>query len=153
MNTILKAIWNLRLVPAAIESEMIHPVQFDTILSKIITMDKRWLFCLNGALLNNNADTYYDRMIPEVTTMNLQVLDMPGNASKHSVLTNKQRKRHNKTADGISKELYGHTEEFGNLGKSQGKASSPQNWHFQNSMLLAALTALYMGVGWFLRST
>eukprot|EP00957_Ditylum_brightwellii_P017370 1308564-Ditylum_brightwellii.AAC.2 len=34
-------------------------------------MDTMWLFCLNGALPNNNAEPCYDRMIPEVTTMHL----------------------------------------------------------------------------------
>eukprot|EP00957_Ditylum_brightwellii_P089838 6841871-Ditylum_brightwellii.AAC.2 len=37
-------------------------------------------------------------------------------------------KRHIKTVDGISEELYGHTEKFGNWGEGQVRASSPPNW-------------------------
>eukprot|EP00957_Ditylum_brightwellii_P063264 4801336-Ditylum_brightwellii.AAC.2 len=60
MSAMLKVIWNLRPVPAAIKSKMMHPVQLgnrkgrtalDALLFKIITMDTMQLFYLNCALL------------------------------------------------------------------------------------------------------
>eukprot|EP00957_Ditylum_brightwellii_P070567 5361446-Ditylum_brightwellii.AAC.1 len=63
----MKVIWSRRLFPAAMESGLVHLVQFgnkkghialDNLLSKIIMMDTMHRFCLNGAILNNG-------MIPE----------------------------------------------------------------------------------------
>eukprot|EP00957_Ditylum_brightwellii_P075227 5716766-Ditylum_brightwellii.AAC.1 len=69
MNGIMKVIWNRRLVPAVEKAGMLSPVQFgnrkgqtalDTLLLKVVTMDCLRLFCLNGAILNNDATACYD---------------------------------------------------------------------------------------------
>eukprot|EP00957_Ditylum_brightwellii_P152811 11632106-Ditylum_brightwellii.AAC.2 len=60
----MKVIWNRRLVPTAEKTHLISPVQFgdrkghtalDALLLKVVTMDCFCLFCLNGAILNNDA--------------------------------------------------------------------------------------------------
>eukprot|EP00957_Ditylum_brightwellii_P105767 8066164-Ditylum_brightwellii.AAC.1 len=86
-------------------------------------MDTMQIFRLNGAILNNDAEACYDRMIPELTALYHQSLGMPDNANKCSILINKNMQWHIKTADGISKDSYGHTDEFGKWGESQGKGS------------------------------
>eukprot|EP00957_Ditylum_brightwellii_P179130 13647034-Ditylum_brightwellii.AAC.1 len=81
MNAIVKVIWNRRLVPMAEKTQLISPVQFgnrkgctalDALFLKVVTMDYFRLFCLNGVILNNDATTCYDQMIPEVTSIHLQ---------------------------------------------------------------------------------
>eukprot|EP00957_Ditylum_brightwellii_P166824 12697568-Ditylum_brightwellii.AAC.1 len=76
MSVTLKIIWNQRLVPTAEKTQCLSPVQFgnrkgqtslDALLLKIVTMDCMRLYCLNGAILNNNAAACYDRMILELT--------------------------------------------------------------------------------------
>eukprot|EP00957_Ditylum_brightwellii_P059125 4486097-Ditylum_brightwellii.AAC.1 len=111
------------------------------------------LFCLNGAILNNDAEVCYDRMIPKVTTLHLKSLGLPNTATKCSIDIKYKIQRHIKTANGISKDSYSHSEEFGNYGEGQGKVSSPSNWQFQSSTLLAALTRLCIGAGLYLSST
>eukprot|EP00957_Ditylum_brightwellii_P090660 6904885-Ditylum_brightwellii.AAC.1 len=65
-------------------------------------MDCFRLFRLNGAILNNNATTCYNHMIPEVSSFHLQSLGLPDNATKCSVLNNKQMKHQIKTSAGVS---------------------------------------------------
>ena len=47
-----------------------------------------------------------------------------------------------KTLSEISKDYYTHSEAFPKFGKVQGKTSSPLNWMFVSSTLLAALHSL-----------
>eukprot|EP00957_Ditylum_brightwellii_P084201 6402285-Ditylum_brightwellii.AAC.1 len=74
MNLVMKVIWNKRLLHEPEQFHFLSPVQFgnrkgktslDALLLKIVTMDSLRLFCLNSAVLNNNAKACYDRMIPE----------------------------------------------------------------------------------------
>eukprot|EP00957_Ditylum_brightwellii_P121899 9296097-Ditylum_brightwellii.AAC.1 len=74
MNLVMKVIWNKCLVPVAEQFHFLSPVQFgnrkgktslDALLLKIVTMDSLRLFCLNGAVPNNDAKACYNRMIPE----------------------------------------------------------------------------------------
>eukprot|EP00957_Ditylum_brightwellii_P001866 143353-Ditylum_brightwellii.AAC.1 len=76
MNAIMKVIWNRQLVPTAKKTHLISLVQFgnckgctalDALLLKVVTRDCFCLFCLNRAILNNNAMACYDKMIPEVS--------------------------------------------------------------------------------------
>eukprot|EP00957_Ditylum_brightwellii_P172911 13164212-Ditylum_brightwellii.AAC.1 len=69
MNAIMKVIWNRRLVLMTEKTQLISPVQFGNrngqtalgaLLLKVVTMDCFCLFCLNGAILNNNATACYD---------------------------------------------------------------------------------------------
>eukprot|EP00957_Ditylum_brightwellii_P075466 5736302-Ditylum_brightwellii.AAC.1 len=55
------------------------------------------LFRLNGAILNNDAATCYDRMIPELTPAHLKALGLPNNATKTSVQLNHRAKHYIKT--------------------------------------------------------
>eukprot|EP00957_Ditylum_brightwellii_P158151 12037803-Ditylum_brightwellii.AAC.1 len=116
-------------------------------------MDTMQLIRLNGAILNNDVEACYDRMIPELTALHLQSLRMSDNTNRCSVLIIKNMKQHINTADGISKDRYRHTEDFSNWGEGKGKGSSPVNWQLQSSTLLAALTALCVGAGLKLMST
>eukprot|EP00957_Ditylum_brightwellii_P184577 14057768-Ditylum_brightwellii.AAC.1 len=109
MNAIMKVIWNQRLVPVAEKTQFLSPVQFgnrkeqtalDALLLKVVTMGCICLFRLNGAILNNDASTCYDRMIPEVSSVHLQSLGLPDNATNCSVLINKNMKRSIKTTAG-----------------------------------------------------
>eukprot|EP00957_Ditylum_brightwellii_P009534 719397-Ditylum_brightwellii.AAC.1 len=63
-------------------------------------MDCIQLFCLNGAILNNDAAACYDQMIPELTAVHLKALRLPDNASKTSVQLNHRAKHHIKTTAG-----------------------------------------------------
>eukprot|EP00957_Ditylum_brightwellii_P147507 11233059-Ditylum_brightwellii.AAC.1 len=69
MNAIMKVIWNCQLVPVVGKTGMLSPVEFgnrkgqtalDALPLKVVTMDCLRLFCLNGAILNNNATTCHD---------------------------------------------------------------------------------------------
>eukprot|EP00957_Ditylum_brightwellii_P048707 3695485-Ditylum_brightwellii.AAC.2 len=69
MNAIMKVIWNRRLVSTAEKTHLISLVQFgnrkgrmalDALLLKVVTMDCFCLFCLNRAMLNNDATACYD---------------------------------------------------------------------------------------------
>eukprot|EP00957_Ditylum_brightwellii_P164232 12503495-Ditylum_brightwellii.AAC.1 len=109
MNAIMKVIWNRRLVPVAESTKLISPVQFgnrkgrtalDALLLKVVTMDCFRLFCLNGAIFNNDAAACYNRMIPEVSSIHLQSLGLPKEAAKCSVLVNQKMKHHIKTTAG-----------------------------------------------------
>eukprot|EP00957_Ditylum_brightwellii_P172294 13116311-Ditylum_brightwellii.AAC.1 len=53
---------------------------------------------------------------------------------------------HVKTTAGITEDYYSHTTEIPKFGEGQGKASSPPNWLFLSSTLLAALHALCSSV-------
>eukprot|EP00957_Ditylum_brightwellii_P030521 2311646-Ditylum_brightwellii.AAC.1 len=63
-------------------------------------MDSLTLFRLNGAVLNNDAKTCYNRMSPEVTALHLQSLGLPDNAMKCSEEINQKMKHYIKTAEG-----------------------------------------------------
>eukprot|EP00957_Ditylum_brightwellii_P048799 3702341-Ditylum_brightwellii.AAC.1 len=147
----MKIIWNKRLVPTAEGSNFLSPVQFGNrkgktslgaLLLKITTMNCLKLFCLNGAVLNNDAMACYDQMIPEVTALHLQILGLPREATKCSVLLNHNMTHYVKTSEGVSNDHYKHTPEYGKFGEGQGKASSLSNWLFQLPMILNALHAL-----------
>eukprot|EP00957_Ditylum_brightwellii_P090715 6909076-Ditylum_brightwellii.AAC.1 len=60
-------------------------------------MDCLRLFCLNGAILNNNVTACYDWMIPEISSSHVQSLGLPDNATKCSVLLNHNMKHYVKT--------------------------------------------------------
>eukprot|EP00957_Ditylum_brightwellii_P151539 11540926-Ditylum_brightwellii.AAC.1 len=55
-------------------------------------MDSLRLFRLHGGLLNNDAVTCHDRMIPALTSMYLQGLGLPKKAAECSVLVNQNMK-------------------------------------------------------------
>eukprot|EP00957_Ditylum_brightwellii_P061354 4656741-Ditylum_brightwellii.AAC.1 len=102
----MKVIWNRWLVPVAEKTRFISPVQFgnhkgctalDALLRKMVTMDCFHLFPLNGAILNNDTMACYDCMIPDVTSIHLQSLDLPEEAVKGSVLLNHNMRHHVKT--------------------------------------------------------
>eukprot|EP00957_Ditylum_brightwellii_P151436 11532525-Ditylum_brightwellii.AAC.1 len=63
-------------------------------------MDSLRLFRLNGAVLNNDAKAYYDRMIPEVTSLHLQGLGFPTTAAECSVKLNHNMSHYIKAAEG-----------------------------------------------------
>eukprot|EP00957_Ditylum_brightwellii_P204753 15340713-Ditylum_brightwellii.AAC.1 len=109
-------------------------------------MDCLRLFWLNGALLNNNTVACYDRMIPQLTSLLLQSLGLPKPTTRCSVLLNKNMKHHIKTTAGIIEEFYQHSSQTPKFGEGQGKASSPPNWLFLSSTLLAALHAICSGI-------
>jgi hypothetical protein len=155
MNGTLKIIWNHRLVPTAEKTNFLSPVQFgnrkgrtalDALLMKIVTMDCIRLFRLNGAILNNDAAACYDRMIPALTAVHLKALGFPDNATRTSVLLNQRAKHHIKTTAGVTDAYYQSTPDCPSFGEGQGKGSSPSNWLFTVSTLLAALHQLCSGI-------
>eukprot|EP00957_Ditylum_brightwellii_P138409 10549555-Ditylum_brightwellii.AAC.1 len=88
---------------------MLSPVQFgnrkgqtalDALLLKVVTIDCLKLFCLNSAILNNDATACYVHMIPELSSLHLQSLGLPEKAAKCSVLLNHGMKHHVKTQAG-----------------------------------------------------
>eukprot|EP00957_Ditylum_brightwellii_P167279 12733965-Ditylum_brightwellii.AAC.1 len=103
-------------------------------------------YCLNGAIANNNATSCYNCMIQEVTDIHLQGLGLPKKATWCSVQINKQMRHHAKTSHGITTDLYTHRNTYAKYGKGQGETSSPANWIFQSSTILAALHALASGI-------
>eukprot|EP00957_Ditylum_brightwellii_P166034 12641486-Ditylum_brightwellii.AAC.1 len=105
-------------------------------------MDCFRLFHLNGAILNNDAAACYDCMIPEVSSIHLQSLGLPKEATKCSVLVNQKMCHHVKTTAGVSNAHYRHELGCKKYGEGQGKISSPANWLFQISTLLGALHKL-----------
>eukprot|EP00957_Ditylum_brightwellii_P059343 4505273-Ditylum_brightwellii.AAC.1 len=58
-------------------------------------MDYIRLYRLNSAILNNDAATCYNRMIPELTAVHLQALGLPDNATVTSVKLNQNAKHEN----------------------------------------------------------
>jgi hypothetical protein len=85
-------------------------------------------------------------MIPELTAVHLKALRLPNNATKTSVQLNHRAKHHTKTTAEVTKEHYQSTTDCPLFGKGQGKGSSPLNWLFTVSTLLAALHQLCSGV-------
>eukprot|EP00957_Ditylum_brightwellii_P000927 74647-Ditylum_brightwellii.AAC.1 len=151
MNGMMKVIWNQHLVPCAKKNNKLSKVQFDNrkerilidaLLLKVITMDSVRLFCLSGALLNNNTVACYNRMMPEVTSIHLQSLGLPAPAARCSVKLNQDMKHHIKTYTGVSHELYSHLSHRPKYGEGQGKTSSSSNWLFTSCSLLADLHGL-----------
>eukprot|EP00957_Ditylum_brightwellii_P025290 1913760-Ditylum_brightwellii.AAC.1 len=55
-------------------------------------------------------------------------------------------KHHVKTTASITEEFYQHSSQTPKFGEGQGKASSPPNWLFLSSTLVAALHALCSGI-------
>eukprot|EP00957_Ditylum_brightwellii_P052589 3987629-Ditylum_brightwellii.AAC.1 len=117
MNAIMKVIWNRCLVPVAEKTGMLSLVQFgnrkgwttlDALLLKVVTMDCLQLFQLNGAILNNDVTACYNRMIPELSSLHVQSLGLPDNATKRSILLNHDIKHFVKTNTGITKDFYKH---------------------------------------------
>eukprot|EP00957_Ditylum_brightwellii_P042865 3244402-Ditylum_brightwellii.AAC.1 len=82
-------------------------------------MDSVCLFHLNGALLNNNAVACYNGMIPELTSVHLQSLGLPPNASKYSVKLNQDTQHHIKPTTGIANTYYSYSTEHPKYGKGQ----------------------------------
>eukprot|EP00957_Ditylum_brightwellii_P074600 5668918-Ditylum_brightwellii.AAC.1 len=129
----MKVIWNRRLVPVAEKIQFLSSIQFgnrkgrtalDALLLKVVTIDCTWLFCLNGAILNNDAFACYNRMIPEVSSLHLQSLGLPDNTTKCSVLINRNMKRSVKMTAGVTKQTNQHTKKYPLEGEGQGKTPS-----------------------------
>eukprot|EP00957_Ditylum_brightwellii_P038239 2891195-Ditylum_brightwellii.AAC.1 len=112
-------------------------------------MDCVCLFCLNGAILNNNAMACYNCMIPEVTSIHLQSLGLSEEAVKCSVLLNHNMRHHVKKTAGVSREHYRHNLGNENYDEGQSKTSSPSNWLFQISTMLGVLHWLVLGINMF----
>eukprot|EP00957_Ditylum_brightwellii_P132780 10124936-Ditylum_brightwellii.AAC.1 len=126
MNMIMKVIWARRLVPQAEKHNYISRGLFgnqkgrtalDALLLKITTIDSLCLFHLNGGLLNNDAVTCYDRMIPALSSIHFLSLGLPEAAAKCSVLLNKRMKHHIWTNAGESTKFYQHSEEYIKVGE------------------------------------
>eukprot|EP00957_Ditylum_brightwellii_P042545 3221335-Ditylum_brightwellii.AAC.1 len=64
------------------------------------------LLAFYGAILNNDAESCHNSMIPELASIHLQALGLPETAAKTSVLLNQNTKHHIKTTVGITKESY-----------------------------------------------
>eukprot|EP00957_Ditylum_brightwellii_P108647 8286836-Ditylum_brightwellii.AAC.1 len=111
-------------------------------------MDSLQLFRLNGGLLNNDAVACNDSIIPALTSMHIQGLDLPPKASECSVLINQDMKHHVQTNAGESVEFYQHSNKYMKGGEGQGKTSSPPNWIFTSSTLSNSLeeqcTGMYL---------
>eukprot|EP00957_Ditylum_brightwellii_P180020 13713466-Ditylum_brightwellii.AAC.1 len=75
-------------------------------------MDSLHLFRLNGGLLNNDAVTCYDCMIPVLTSMHLQCLGLPESAAKCSISINKNIRHHVRTNAGKCLNFYQHSEDY-----------------------------------------
>eukprot|EP00957_Ditylum_brightwellii_P159134 12111435-Ditylum_brightwellii.AAC.1 len=71
---------------------------------------------------------------------------MPENAVKTSVLLNHKAKHYVKTKAEVTTEYYQSTEDCLSYREGQGKVSSPSNWLFKVSTLLAALHSLCTGL-------
>eukprot|EP00957_Ditylum_brightwellii_P002665 205038-Ditylum_brightwellii.AAC.1 len=97
------------------------------LLLTVVILDCFQLFCLNGAILINDATACYDCMIPEVSSLHLQSLELPENAAKCSVFLNHNMHHYVKTKVGITKEHYKHEPGSDIYGEGQGKTSSPSN--------------------------
>eukprot|EP00957_Ditylum_brightwellii_P189270 14405923-Ditylum_brightwellii.AAC.2 len=137
------------------QTKCISPVQcgnrrgktaLDALLLKIVTMDNIRLYCLNGAILNNDTESCYDCMILELAVLHLQALGMPKPAVKTNVLFNHKAKHYVKNDAGVTKEFYQSTPNCPFFGKGQGKSSSPANWLFTCFTLLIALEMLCTGM-------
>eukprot|EP00957_Ditylum_brightwellii_P119166 9089796-Ditylum_brightwellii.AAC.1 len=148
MNGSLKIIWNHQLVPVTDKTNFISPVQFgnrkgkmalDVLLLKTVTMDCICLFRLNATILNNNAEAWYSHITPELTGMHLKALGLPNNAVKTSILLNQNTKHYIKTSDGVTKVCYQSIPDCPSFDEGEGKGSSPSNWMFICSTLVAAL--------------
>eukprot|EP00957_Ditylum_brightwellii_P072602 5517295-Ditylum_brightwellii.AAC.1 len=85
-------------------------------------------------------------MIPELTAVHLQALGLPNNATTTSVKLNQKAKHHIKTTADVTDTFYQSTPDCSSFGEGQGKGSSPSNWLFTVSTLLAALHQLCTGV-------
>eukprot|EP00957_Ditylum_brightwellii_P160690 12233657-Ditylum_brightwellii.AAC.1 len=109
-------------------------------------MDCIRLYSLNGAILNNDAAACYNRMILELTAVHLQALGLPDNATTTSVKLNQKAKHHIKTTAGVTDTFYQSMPDCPSFGEGQSKGSSPSNWLFTVSTLLAALHQLYTGI-------
>eukprot|EP00957_Ditylum_brightwellii_P067638 5134155-Ditylum_brightwellii.AAC.1 len=136
MNATLKIIWNHHLVPTAGKTKLLSQVQFgnqkgctvlDASLLKIVTMDCISLYRLNGVILNNDAAACYDQMIPELTAVHLQALELPNSTTATSVKLNQKAKHHIKTTAGVTDAFYQSTPDCPSFGEGQGKGSSPSN--------------------------
>eukprot|EP00957_Ditylum_brightwellii_P197050 15012008-Ditylum_brightwellii.AAC.1 len=68
------------------------------------------------------------------------------NATVTSVKLNQNAKHHIKTTAGVTDTFYQSMPDCLSFGKGQGKGSSPSNWLFTVSALLAALQNLCTGV-------
>eukprot|EP00957_Ditylum_brightwellii_P130984 9991298-Ditylum_brightwellii.AAC.1 len=134
MNATLKIIWNQQLVPTAKKTQFLSPVQFGKHKG------------LNGTILNNDAAACYNCMIPELTAVHLQALELPDNAMVTSVKLNQNAKHYIRTMAGLTDTFYQSMPDCPSFGKGQGKGSSPSNWLFTVSTLLAVLHNLRTGV-------
>eukprot|EP00957_Ditylum_brightwellii_P165327 12588251-Ditylum_brightwellii.AAC.1 len=85
-------------------------------------------------------------MILELTAVHLKALGLPDNTTKTSVQLNHRAKHHIKTTAGVTEGYYQSTTDCPLFGEGQGKGSSPSNWLFTVSTLLAALHQLCTGV-------
>eukprot|EP00957_Ditylum_brightwellii_P109384 8343529-Ditylum_brightwellii.AAC.1 len=85
-------------------------------------------------------------MIPELTSITLQGLDLPESAVQGGIQINKKMCCYIKTTDRVSSECYYHTEELDKYSKCQGKTSSLPNWKILSSSLVTTLHALCAGL-------
>ena len=87
---------------------------------------------------DNDASSCYDRILPQLAAIAGRRQGLPSSIVQVNTATLKQARYRLRTALGVSKQHYTHTDEYPIYGTGQGSGNSPIIWCFLSSALFAA---------------
>ena len=87
---------------------------------------------------DNDASSCYDRILPQLAAIAGRRQGLPSSVVQVNIATLKQARYRLRTALGVSKQHYTHTDKHPIYGTGQGSGNSPIIWCFLSSALFAA---------------
>jgi len=136
-NFVLRAIWGKSFMAHNEKSKSLHPNQYggrkgiqgqSAAINKVLTMDIIRHYAEPAALLDNDAQACYDRLIPVLLSYALIRLGLPKHLTRFMCKWLQSATYHIKLAHGVSEHSYQTTLDTYLFGTGQGTGWSPPNW-------------------------
>jgi hypothetical protein len=118
----------------------------DVVLQKELTYELSACMLYNLGMMENDATTCFDRMIPSLVMISLRAYGVPENLVELIGKTLEKMRYRIKTKIGISKQFYQHTESDPIYGTGQGSTGSPCFWSLISIILFNILAEIAHGI-------
>ena len=154
-NLLLKILWARKLTWNAHDRDAIHPAQAGgrpgrKAIDVVVYKENKYLYSRLTrtalATLDNDAKSCYDRIICNLAMLVSRYHGMPLHACSTQAKTLEQIRYHLKTALGISKKFYSHSNTTPVHGSGQGSCASPNIWLLISSILMQCLDLTVPGM-------
>jgi len=149
LNFVMRLVWGRNFMRHNEKNKSWHPNQYggrkghqgqSAALNKILTMDIIRHYAEPAALIDNDAQACYDRLIPVVLSYSLIRLGLPIHLTRFMCRWLERAEYFLKLGKGVSKHAYKNTLETYLYGSGQGTGWSPPNWGSISDILSTAMS-------------